>query len=116
MKPFKFFSSDKIQYVPIITKDTYTTYRIPIDLYRHMSQLAVDLHRNNMSLFGPVEYRVINEIGENVTYFYKIDNVAPYFDNTTNRIMIEYSIKFPDTEYYCNFITQENLSLYAETL
>ena len=116
MKPFKFLSSDKIQYVPIITKDTHTTYHIPVDLYGHMSQLAVDLHRNNMALFGPVEYRGINEINEYVTYFYKIDNVAPYFDNTTNRIMIEYSIKFPDTEFYCNFITQENLSLYAETL
>lgn len=112
MKTFKFFSGTEIHYVPIQTNDTNTTYHIPLDLYGHMSQLAVDLHRNNMALFGPVEYRGINEIGEYVTYFYKIDNVAPYFNNTTNRIIIYYSIRFPDTEYYCNFITSENINLY----
>ena len=115
IKPFKFFSGIRIQYVPIITKDTHTTFHIPVDLYGHMIQLAVDLHRNDMNLFSLVDYRVINEIGENVTYFYKIDNIVPYF-NIPNRIIIEYRIKFPDTEYYCDFITQENISLYAETI
>ena len=113
MKKFKFLSGVKIQYIPIITKDTNTTYHIPIDMYGHILEVGVDLYRNNMALFSPVEYRVENEIGVGVTYFYKIDNVAPYFNETTNRVMIEYSIKFPDTEYYCEFITQENLSLYV---
>jgi hypothetical protein len=75
-------------------------------------EVAVGLHRENMALFSPVEYRVENEIGEVVTYFYKINNILPYF-NIPNRIVIEYSVKFPDTEYYCDFSTQENISLYA---
>ena len=112
---FKFFSGVRIQYILLITKDTNTTYSIPLDMYGHILELAVDLHRENMVLFSPVEYRVENEIGEGVTYFYKIDNIVPYI-NMRNRVMIEYSIKFPDTEYYCDFTTQENISLYAETV
>ena len=114
MKPFKFLSgviTPTTRYVPIITKDTHTTYHIPIDMYGHILELAVDLHRDNYVLFNPVEYRTENEIGEGVTYFFKIDNVVPYF-NIPNRVMIEYCIKFPDTEYYCDFITQENISLH----
>jgi hypothetical protein len=111
MKPFKFFSGKRIQYILIITKDTDTTYSIPLDMYGHIMEVAVGLHRENMTLFSPVEYRVENEIGEGVTYFYMINNIVPYF-NITNRIMIEYSVKFPDTEYYCDFTTQENISLY----
>ena len=115
INPFKFLSGVKTQYVPlfvpIITTDTDTTYHIPIDMYGHILELAVDLHRENMALFSPVEYRTINEIGEEVSYLYKIDNIRPYF-NLPNRIVIEYSIRFPDTEYYCNFITTENVSLH----
>ena len=112
IKPFKFFSGTRIQYILIITKDSDTTYSIPLDMYGHIMEVAVGLHRENMMLFSPVEYRVENEIGERVTYFYKINNIIPYF-NIPNRIVIEYSVKFPDTEYYCNFVTQENISLYA---
>ena len=112
IKPFKFFSGTRIQYILIITKDSDTTYSIPLDMYGHIMEVAVGLHRENMMLFSPVEYRVENEIGERVTYFYKINNIVPYF-NIPNRIAIEYSVKFPDTEYYCNFVTQENISLYA---
>jgi hypothetical protein len=111
MKPFKFFSGIRIQYILIITNYTNTTYSIPLDMYGHIMEVAVGLHRENMSLFSPVEYRVENEIGEGVTYFYKINNIEPYF-NIPNRIVIEYSVKFPDTEYYCDFATQENISLY----
>jgi hypothetical protein len=81
-------------------------------MYGHIMEVAVDLHRENMRLFSSVYYRVENEIGEVVTYFYKINNILPYF-NIPNRIVIEYSVKFPDTEYYCEFSTQENISLYA---
>jgi len=81
-------------------------------MYGHIMEVAVGLHRENMALFSPVEYRVENEIGEGVTYFYNINNIVPYF-NIPNRIVIEYSVKFPDTEYYCDFATQENISLYA---
>ncbi len=81
-------------------------------MYGHIMEVAVGLHRENMMLFSPVEYRVENEIGEGVTYLYKINNIVPYF-NIPNRIGIEYSVKFPDTEYYCDFSTQENISLYA---
>jgi len=105
MRSFKFFSGTRIQYILIITKDTNTTYSIPLDMYGHIMEVAVDLHRQNMILFSP------NEIGEGVTYFYKINNIVPYF-NIPNRIVIEYSVKFPDTEYYCEFTTQENISLY----
>jgi hypothetical protein len=111
IKPFKFFSGTRIQYILIITKDTDTTYSIPLDMYGHIMEVAVGLHRENIILFSPVEYRVENEIGEGVTYFYMINNIVPYF-NITNRIMIEYSVKFPDTEYYCDFTTQENISLH----
>jgi hypothetical protein len=110
-KPFKFFSGIRIQYILIITKDTNTTYSIPLDMYGHIIQVAVDLYRENIILFSPVGYSVENEIGERVTYFYKINNIVPYF-NIPNRIVIEYSVKFPDTEYYCEFTTQENTSLY----
>lgn len=112
MPQFKFFSGVRIQYILIITKDTHTTYSIPLDMYKHIMELSVDLHRESLVLFSPVEYRVENEMGQGVTYFYKIENVVPYF-NIPNRIMIEYSIKFPDTEYYCDFITGENMSLHA---
>lgn len=112
---FKFFSGIRIQYILIITRDTNTTYSIPLDMYGQIMKLAVDLHRERLVLFSPISYRVENEIGEGVTYFYKIDNIVPYF-NIPDRIKIEYSIKFPDTEYYCDFITQENISLYAETI
>jgi hypothetical protein len=112
MKPFKFFSGKRIQYILIIANYTNTTYSIPLDMYGHVMEVAVGLHRENMMLFSPVEYRVENEIGEGVTYFYKINNILPYF-NIPNRIVIEYSVKFPDTEYYCEFSTQENISLYA---
>jgi hypothetical protein len=112
MKPFKFFSGTRIQYILINTNYTNTTYSIPLDMYGHIMEVAVDLHRENMTLFSPVGYRVENEIGEGVTYFYKINNILPYF-NIPNRIVIEYSVKFPDTEYYCDFSTQENISLYA---
>jgi hypothetical protein len=112
MKSFKFFSGTRIQYIPIITNYTNTTYSIPLDMYGHIMEVAVGLHRENMALFSPVEYGVENEIGEGVTYFYKINNILPYF-NIPNRIVIEYSVKFPDTEYYCDFSTQENISLYA---
>jgi hypothetical protein len=112
MKPFKFFSGTRIQYILINTNYTNTTYSIPLDMYGHIMEVAVDLHRENMALFSPVEYRAENEIGEGVTYFYKINNIIPYF-NIPNRIVIEYSVKFPDTEYYCDFSTQENISLYA---
>ena len=115
IKPFKFFSGIRIQYILIITKDTNTTFSIPLDMYGHIMEVAVDLHRERLVLLSPVEYRVENEIGEGVTYFYKINNVVPYCDDP-NRIMIEYSVKFPDTEYYCDFITQENISLYAEII
>ena len=111
MNQFKFFSGTRIQYILIITKDTDTTYSIPLDMYGHIMEVAVDLHRQNMILFSPVEYRVQNEIGEGVTYFYMINNIVPYF-NIPNRIGIDYSVKFPDTEYYCEFTTQENISLY----
>jgi len=111
IKPFKFFSGTRIQYILIITKDSDTTYSIPLDMYGHIMEVAVGLHRENMTLFSPVEYRVQNEIGEGVTYFYMINNIVPYF-NIPNRIVIEYSVKFPDTEYYCEFTTQENISLY----
>ena len=111
IKPFKFFSGTRIQYILINTNYTNTTYSIPLDMYGHIMEVAVGLHRENMVLFSPVEYRVENEIGEGVTYFYKIDNIVPYF-NIPNRIGIEYSVKFPDTEYYCDFSTQENMSLY----
>jgi len=107
-KPFKFFSGTRIQYILIITKDTDTTYSIPLDMYGRIMKEAVD---ENMILRSPRGYRVENEIGEGVTYFYKINNIVPYF-NIPNRIVIEYSVKFPDTEYYCEFTTQENLSLY----
>ena len=112
---FKFFSGVRIQYILIITKDTNTTYSIPLDMYGHIMEVAVDLHRERLVLLSPVEYRVGNEIGEVVTYFYKINNIVPYY-NMPDRIVIEYSIKFPDTEYYYDFITQENISLYAETI
>ena len=112
---FKFFSGIRKQYILIITKDTNTTYSIPLDMYGQIMKLAVDLHRENLVLFSPISYSVENEIGEGVTYFYKIDNIVPYF-NIPDRIKIEYSVKFPDTEYYCDFITQENISLYAETI
>ena len=111
IKPFKFFSGTRIQYILIITNYTNTTYSIPLDMYRHIMEVAVGLHRENWMLFSPVEYRVENEIGEGVTYFYKINSIVPYF-NIPNRIVIEYSVKFPDTEYYCDFATQENISLY----
>lgn len=111
IKPFKFFSGIRIQYILIITNYTNTTYSIPLDMYGHIMEVAVGLHRENMVLFSPIEYRVKNEIGERVTYFYKINNIVPYF-NIPNRIVIEYSVKFPDTEYYCDFSTQENISLY----
>jgi len=111
IKPFKFFSGTRIQYILIITNYTNTTYSIPLDMYGHIMEVAVGLHRENMRLFSPVEYRVENEIGEGVTYFYKINNIVPYF-NIPNRIGIEYSVKFPDTEYYCDIATQENISLY----
>jgi hypothetical protein len=111
IKPFKFFSGTRIQYILIITNSTNTTYSIPLDMYGHIMEVAVGLHRENRMLFSPVEYRVENEIGEEVTYFYKINNIVPYF-NIPNRIVIEYSVKFPDTEYYCDFATQENISLY----
>jgi hypothetical protein len=114
MKTFKFFLGTRTQYIPIITKDTDTTYSIPLDMYGHIIEVAVDLYRENMILFSPVEYGVENEIGEWVTYFYKINNIVPYF-NIPNRIVIEYSVKFPDTEYYCEFTAQENISSY-ETL
>jgi hypothetical protein len=81
-------------------------------MYGQIMEVAVDLHRENMVLFSSVYYRVENEIGEVVTYFYKINNILPYF-NIPNRIVIEYSVKFPDTEYYFDFSTQENISLYA---
>ena len=112
IKPFKFFSGTRIQYILIITKGADTTYSIPLDMYGHIMEVSVGLHRENMVLFSSVEYRVENEIGEGVTYFYKINNIVPYF-NIPNRIVIEYSVKFPDTEYYCDFSTQENISLYA---
>jgi hypothetical protein len=112
MKPFKFFSGTRIQYILINTNYTNTTYSIPLDMYGHIMEVAVGLHRENMALFSPVEYRAENEIGEGVTYFYKINNIIPYF-NIPNRIVIEYSVKFPDTEYYFDFSTQENISLYA---
>ena len=108
---FKFFSGVRIQYILIITKDTNTTFSIPLDMYGHIMEVAVDLHRERLVLLSPVEYRVENEIGEGVTYFYKINNVAQYI-NIPNRIVIEYSVKFPDTEYYCEFVTVENISLY----
>ena len=111
IKPFKFFKGTRIQYILINTNYTNTTYSIPLDMYGHIMEVAVGLHRENMRLFSPVEYRVENEIGEGVTYFYKINNILPYF-NIPNRIVIEYSVKFPDTEYYCDFSTQENISLY----
>jgi hypothetical protein len=111
MKTFKFFSGTRTQYILIITKDTDTTYSIPLDMYRHIMEVAVGLYRENMMLFSSVDYRVENEIGEGVSYFYKINNIVPYF-NIPNRIVIEYSVKFPDTEYYCEFTTQENISLY----
>jgi hypothetical protein len=111
IKPFKFFSGTRIQYILINTNYTNTTYSIPLDMYGHIMEVAVGLHRENMTLFSPVEYRVENEIGEGVTYFYKINNIEPYFI-IPNRIVIEYSVKFPDTEYYCDFATQENISLY----
>ena len=111
IKPFKFFSGTRIQYILINTNYTNTTYSIPLDMYGHIMEVAVGLHRENRMLFSPVEYRAENEIGEGVTYFYMINNIVPYF-NITNRIMIEYSVKFPDTEYYCDFTTQENISLY----
>lgn len=115
IKPFKFFSGIRIQYILIITKDTNTTYSIPLDMYKHIMEVAVDLHRERLVLLSPVEYRVGNEISEVITYFYKINNIVPYY-NMPDRIVIEYSVKFPDTEYYCDFITQENISLYAETI
>ena len=111
IKSFKFFSGTRIQYILIITKNTNTTYSIPLDMYGHIMEVAVDLYRENMMLFSSVEYGVENEIGEWVTYFYKINNILPYF-NIPNRIVIEYSVKFPNTEYYCEFTTQENTSLY----
>ena len=112
MNKFKFFSGTKLHYVPIQTNDTNTTYHIPIDLYGHILELAVDLHRENMVLFSPVEYRIENEIGLGVSYFYKIDEIKQYL-NIPNRIIIYYGIKFPDTEYYYNFITSENINLYV---
>lgn len=111
MNKFKFLSGAKIRYVPIITSDTHTTYHIPIDMYGQILQLGVDLHRTNLALFSAVNYDVENEIGVGISYLYKIDRVIPYF-NIGNRISIEYSIRFPDTEYYCNFITTENTSLH----
>ena len=112
---FKFFSGIRKQYILITTRDTNTTYSVPLDMYKHIMEVAVDLHRERLVLLSPVEYRVGNEISEVVTYFYKINNIVPYF-NIPDRIKIEYSVKFPDTEYYCDFITQENISLYAETI
>ena len=112
MKTFKFFSGTRIQYILINTNYTNATYSIPLDMYGQIMEVAVDLHRENMVLFSSVYYRVENEIGEGVTYFYKINNIVPYI-NIPNRIVIEYSVKFPDTEYYCDFSTQENISLYA---
>lgn len=115
IKQFKFFSGIRIQYILIITKDTNTTYSIPLDMYGHIMEVAVGLYRERLVLFSPVEYRVENEIGEGVSYFYKINNIVPYY-NMPDRIVIEYSIKFPDTEYYQDFKTSENISLYAETI
>ena len=40
-----------------------------------------------------------------------IKGYTPYL-NIPERIVIKYSIKFPDTEYYCNFITTERISLH----
>ena len=115
MNKFKFFSGIRKQYILITTRDTNTTYSIPLDMYGQIMKLAVDLHRENLVLFSPISYRIENEIGVGIDYFYKINNVAQYI-NIPNRIVIEYSVKFPDTEYYCDFITQENISLYAETI
>lgn len=97
--------------VPIITKETQETYHIPIDLYRSINQLGVDLYRENMVLFSPIEFNLSADYGEQITYLYKIDNITPYF-NMPDRIVIEYSIKFPATQEYCEFLTSERLSLY----
>lgn len=108
MKPFKFFSRIEMQCIPLMTRDTDTTYHIPIDMYGHILQLAVDLHSENMTIASPVEYRAINEIGEEVTYLYKIENITLH-SIRPNRIMIEYNIKFPDHQFYCNFVTTERI-------
>ena len=94
IKPFKFFSGTRIQYILIITKDSDTTYSIPLDMYGHIMEVAVGLHRENMMLFSPVEYRVENEIGERVTYFYKINNIIfayEFVDNADISNMIHYN-------------------------
>jgi len=54
MKSFKFFSGTRIQYILIITNYTNTTYSIPLDMYGHIMEVAVGLHRENMILFSPV--------------------------------------------------------------
>jgi hypothetical protein len=111
MNKFKFFSGIRIQYILITTRDTNTTYSIPLDMYGHILQLGVDLYRNNLALFDYFEYRIENEIGVGITYLYKVDFVTSN-SMSPDRIRIEYSIRFPGTEYYCEFVTEENISLY----
>lgn len=114
MKDFKFFSIkdyQEVRFVPVMTHDTNTTYHIPLDLYGNILRVGFDLYTENMSLFSPVEFNITNEIGEQVTYYYKITDVYQFSYNPV-RIRIKYSIKFPDTEYYCNFITTERISLH----
>lgn len=115
IKQFKFFLGEtkkSTQFVPVMTCDTDTTYHIPIDLYGRILELAVDLYRENMALFSLIEFNLIDAVNNvGITYYYKIDNITPYL-NIPDRIVIEYSIKFPDMEYFCNFKTTERISLH----
>lgn len=114
MKSFKFLSENKktpIQYVPIITYDTFTTYQIPLQLYGRILTTGVDLYTENMTLFSPIEFNLIDPVDNvGITYYYKITNIRQTSYNPV-RITIDYSIKFPDTEYFCNFHTTERLFL-----
>lgn len=111
MKPFKFFSGlyYRTRFVPVLTWDTNTTYHIPLEIYGNVLTIGIDsynLYRNLREDFPINNYTVVNEMNVGVMYQYRLKKVE---EITANHVRIYYQVRFPDSEYYCNFKTTERI-------
>jgi hypothetical protein len=117
LKEFKFFSEHNniTQFMQITTYDTHMAYLVPMDLYGNVLELAVNLYNSNENVSEDTLIRIIegrqpfpihnhiivNEVGAGVMYQYKLASVEELVGGT--RIMILYCVRFPDSEFFCNF-------------
>ena len=123
MQQFKFLSvhNNTTQFIQITTYDTHRTYLVPMDLYGNVLELAVNLYNSNENVredtlirimegyrrFPIHNHIIVNEIGAGVMYQYKLTSVEELVGGT--RIMIFYSVRFPDNEYYSHFKTTHRI-------